>query len=78
MTDGCKALVWERGGKPNIRKANRAQLPMQALTSAVERLSKIKAKGSAFDRWRSLVILVSKAPVEGGGWGSYSGEANGK
>ena len=51
---------------------------MQALTSAVERLSKIKAKGSAFDRWRSLVILVSKAPVEGGGWGSYSGEANGK
>ena len=57
MTDGCKALVWEKGGKPNIRKANRAQLPMQALTSAVERLSKIKAKGSAFDRWRSLVTV---------------------
>ena len=70
MTDRCKAMVWERGGEPNILEANRAQMPAQALTCAVERLSEIKSKGSAFDRWRSLVILVSEVPKEGERCGS--------
>ena len=45
-------------------------MPAQALTRAVERLSEIKSKGSAFDRWRSLVVLVSEVPKEGEGCGS--------
>lgn len=63
-------MIWKREEEPNIQEANRAPLPTQDLTSVVERLSEIKSKGSAFDRWKSLVILVSKVPMEGEGWGS--------